>query len=265
MENIHTEQIMKIILNLGLEERQVAIYLAALQTGGGTITELARAGQIERSGIYYHIDNLIKHGLLRTMQRGRRNIYLPADPSQLKTIVEKLEQNLLKILPQLQTQYSREVSKSIVEYYEGVEEVDNFYDRVYELLVKLPAEENEIYVLGQSFRAISGANSKLLNYQPPKIQLNVKTKAILPKSQKSKDPKENAMDPYIVTRYNLPEAERRYIRDKYLYFGSFVITRNLIISYDAANLFFSITENKNMAATWRMFFEFIWEHLLVEK
>lgn len=260
MENNHTKQL-EFLQSLGLDERQGQIYLAALSTGGGTITELARAGQIERSGIYYHIDKLIGIGLLRTASRGQRTIYLPADPQQLKVLLSQKQEDLSKILPLMQDQFSREISKSIVEYYRGIEEADRFYDRLYDILKNLTKPGNEIMVLGQSYRQVSDVSERLEHYKKQPEKIDIKTRAVLAKSQKSKDPGENKKDPYIVTRFNLPEAEIKYLDDKYVYSAALIIMQDKIISLDPTNFFYSITENKVMAATWRMFFEFIWEHL----
>jgi hypothetical protein len=83
---------------------------------------------------------------------------------------------------------------------------------------------------------------------------------ILPFSQKSKIQSENRMDPYIVERFNLPIAEKKYIKDKY-YPSPVVIVGCKIVLFDYMNSIFSISENQNVAATWRMFFEYIWDSL----
>lgn len=261
MESIHNNRELFALKELGLHEKEALIYLAAISTGGATIADLAEAANIERTGIYYHIENLLEQKLLKTITQGKRTIYLPSDPDRLKKMSEERQKAFNNIFPGLEQRFSRQSGKSIFQYFEGKEEVSKFYDYVYRLLFNLKSPDNLIYVLGNSYKTATESNKEFLNFTPPAQKIDIITKAILPESQKSKKIEENVKDPYIVTRYNLPPAQLKYMSDKYKYPGSVVITGNKIIQYDFRNLIFSITENKNLAQTWRMFFELIWDHL----
>lgn len=261
MKKLHTSNQIPILKNLGLSEKEALIYLAALETGGCSIAELAQTAQIERTGIYYYIEKLIKQKLLKPVARGKRTIYLPADPEKLKDLSEILRNQFNRIFPTLQETFSQHGSKSFIEYFQGKEELNKFYDRLYQILCSLSPEENLVYILGTSYRNVVDTGPDFLNYTKPKNKINVVVKAILPKWQKSKDPKENAMDPYIVERFNLPRAQLKYIEDKYQYPGAIVVTTDRVIQIDYKNMTYSVTANKNLATTWRMFFEYIWHTL----
>lgn len=250
-----------ILTETGLSEKEAAIYLAALESGGSTITELARTAGIERTGIYYHLSKLLDKGLLKTTIQGKRSLFAPADPDRITQLVQQKQKDLLAIMPELQTKYLRTTAQPIVEYFQGTEEIDSFYDRVYGILRDLEGDDTLIYVLGNSYKTLMVANKAFHSYEKPEEQINIRTKCILPRSQRPKDGMPNLTDPYIVSRYNLPPAEIRYIADRYKYPGSLVITKNHTILYDFQNTFFSITQNANLAATWRMFFEYIWDTL----
>lgn len=254
---------LKVLSELGLDQKEALIYLAALETGGGTITELALHCHIERTGIYYHIEKLLASKLIKAVERGKRTYYLPADPERLKKIFEHKQQKFQDIFPGMEERFAKKTSKSIIKYYEGKEEVDKFYDDVYEILKKMGPPENTIYILGTSFYTIAKANKTFLNFKTPANQIDIHTRAILPFSRKSKSKDAKGMNdhPYITTRYNLPPAELKFITDKYLYPSSVVITSDHLILYDWQNLIFSITENKNNAATWRAFFELVWDNI----
>lgn len=255
---------LKILSELGLSEKEALIYLAALDLGGGSITQLAEFCHIERTGIYYHIQRLIDLKLIKTVELGKRTIYLPSDPERLKSIFSEKQKNFDQIFPQMQEQFSRDASKSIVRYFEGKEETGQFYGQVYDLLKSLPEEANTVYNLGSSYNIVVGTDPEFEIFEKPVEQLRIKMKSILPLSQKIDRPKGLEGHPYIVTRYNLPPAEIKYISDRYRYPGSLNITQNHVIMYDWRNLIFSITENKNNAATWRMFFELTWDNLPVK-
>jgi len=70
-------------------------------------------------------------------------------------------------------------------------------------------------------------------------------------------------EPGIKTKNAWHIRDKKYIPDKYIkeQIGTIVIARDFVSMVDYKNAFGSITENKNLANTWRMFFQFIWDHL----
>ena len=246
---------------LGLSKLEALTYLSALDLGQGNISELAENAGIERTAIYYHIDRLLEMGLLQSVESGKRTLYLPADPQVLKDLLKHKTDQLSAIFPKIDHQYSIATSRSITEYYHGRDEVTKYYDRMYELLAKLSPPDNVIYVLGVSYHKVSTQHEVFMHYKRPNHQIDIVTKCILPRSQKSPDPAENLKDPYIIERFNMPAAELKYISDKYAYPAPLVIINDIVCLIDFSKYYFSIIENANIATTWRMFFDFIWANL----
>lgn len=260
MEKFNTFSDKESLVEVGLNDKEALIYLAALKTGGGTISELSKAIHTERSGIYYHIDKLINLGLLKYNISGKRRVFTPADPANLKKILSQKQKELDKIMPDLSQLFSRQTSRSITGYYQGAEDVKHFYNLVYEKMTELKAPDNLIYMLGNAFRTIAKGNKSLAGFEIPKEKIAVEVRAVMPMSQRNSKTK-NAGDPYLVTRYNLPEAQIRFMSDKYKYPAAITLFNQWIAIFDYKNLMFSLTENKNIAETWRVFFEFIWGNL----
>ena len=258
MKNIDISKTTKILHQAGLSEKEAQIYIGALLRGGGTISELASAIDIERTGIYYHIDRLKSIGLLKQINRGKRRVFIPVDPVELKKAVENKQKQFQELFPKIEELFNRQNSKSIIEYYQGKDEIHDFYNRVYYYLSKLE-QGSLVYILGASYSAVTANTKELLRFDPPEKQLDIIINAILPKSQKSAKINGNIKDPYIVTRYNLPPAQIKFVSDKYSYPGAVAIFDDKIVLYDYKNMIYSITQNRNMAATWRVFFQFMWD------
>lgn len=260
MENIHKKGIINAIETLGLEPKQAKIYLAALEGGSATVAEIAHIAQIERTGIYYHIDELIRTGLLRVTQKGQRKLYMATDPSKLKAILDSKQAQLKKALPYLQAQYAQKSNKSIIQYFEGLEELENFYDNMQNNLYHLEEFNNTIHILGHNYSKVREHYESDLGSRAAKQQLPIVTKVIMPRSEKPRG-KDKMAQSFMTVRFNLPPAEYKFIEDKYSNQGSVGIIGNKIYSVDFQNRFASITENKNLASTWRNFFECLWEKL----
>ena len=250
----------KALESLGISFAEAAIYLSALDLGSASISELASNAKIERTRAYYHIEQMLDTGLLKTTTKGKRTYYIPADPALLKELQDKNTKKLEALYPKLEDQFDKESGLLSSEHFRGTEENDAFYDRMYELMSKIKAPNNVLYVIGTRYKTIDirYKHKDVSEFVPPKDQLNVITKCILPKSSKSKEPGGNKGDPYIVTRYNLPEAELRFISDKFAYPGAVVIMNDIIAFYDSMNFSYSIITSKNVARTWEMFFKYMW-------
>lgn len=261
MKSFDTSNDYKALEELGLSRAEALIYLSVLDLGQATISEIAGNAGIERTRVYYHIDTLKRLNLLSEVERGKRTLYLPADPKVLKQMLEHKKIMLDSLFPKIDRQYSLATSRSITEYYNGAENVQRFYARHYELIAEMEPPNNTLYILGTSFQKVTSASPAFMDFQVPKEQLNVISKCILPLSSKSKNPSDNLNDPYIIKRFNLPPAEIKYIADKYAYPGAVMIINDVICLIDYKNFNYSIIENANVAKTWMMFFSFIWDNL----
>lgn len=261
MKYFDTSNDYKALIELGLNKTEALIYLSALDLGQGTVSEIARNAEVERTGVYYHIETLLKNSLLQAVNKGKRTIYLPADPKILQQILEQKKTLLEHVYPKIDRQFSLISNRSISEYYFGVERARQFYDRLYQLLAQMKAPDNIVYVFGNSYKAISSRHDSFLDFQPPTAQIDIKMKCILPKSQKAKPPGTNRYDPYIVKRFNLPSADLKFIPDKYAYYAAVVVINNIICLLDYRNFSYAILENANVAKSWKAFFSFIWDYL----
>lgn len=261
MNNLHIISIKKTLIDLGLEAREADIYLATLKIGSGTIMEISRAGYIERTGIYYHLDRLIELGLLKMVNKGKRTVYLPTDPIKLKRLLQKKEKNLNQILPKLEKIFTKSAGKSVVSYYQGEEGLITLYEQLYKIASKL-AKENNYYIFGHSFDAYDALPDFFPKYIEKRSKLSVTTKIILPIDEKpSYKILNQTNNPEIIAKYNLHVPERRYLNREYGFRGTTFILDKYVASMDFENYFGTLIENQNLAQTWRVFFEFIWNHL----
>lgn len=262
MKSFDTSNDHEALEELGLSKTEALIYLSALDLGQGTVSQIARNAGIERTGVYYHIDTLIRLNLLSEVSRGKRTLYLPADPKILKNILEHKNRLLEGVFPKIDRQFSLVTSRSITEYYYGIDRAKDYYNRLYQLLSEMQAPNNIIYILGNTYREVSRSHDFFLDFVPPEKQIDIKTKCILPKSSKVKATNQSINDqPYLIKRFNLPFAEVKYIPDKYAYYAAVAIVGNIICLFDFRNFSYSILENANVAKSWRAFHSFIWDHL----
>jgi len=112
---------------IGLNEKQAKIYLACLELGETSIKEISKKSKVKRTTIYDFIDDMVNSGFIKQTIRGKKKIYIAADPDELKIIIKKKEALLAQILPQLNSISNTIKSRPKIWFYNGIEGLKEVY------------------------------------------------------------------------------------------------------------------------------------------
>lgn len=116
------------LLDFGLTEKEIIIYLSLLKTGPNTIMNLSRETGIKRSTTHNTVEELIKKGLVSQTNYGERRMVVAEDPKKLEFLMEqkrwemkKLEDNLPDIVSSIYNAVpkAKENTQMNVKYYTG--------------------------------------------------------------------------------------------------------------------------------------------------
>ncbi len=106
---------------IGLEEREIKVYLAVLELGESTVLPIARKANIKRTYCYDILDMLQKKGLVTYFEKNNRRRYTADDPTKLQDILKQRLDHFGQILPELRSIYNQPQDKPKVRFYEGKE------------------------------------------------------------------------------------------------------------------------------------------------
>lgn len=116
----------KDLLATGLNEKEIKVYIAALELGQATVQMISRRCGVNRATTYFIIDQLAKKGLMTSFVQGKKQLFSGADPERLahllaheKQVINDREEALKRALPELQALKLK--TKPVVRYYEGRE------------------------------------------------------------------------------------------------------------------------------------------------
>jgi sugar-specific transcriptional regulator TrmB len=120
----------KALKQLGLTEKEIKVYLSALELGPQPVQEIAKRAGVNRATTYVMIEQLTQHGLMSSFEKGKKRFFTAEDPEKLHNII-KSEQRELKekedlisnIMPDLRAVYSVAEHKPRVRFFEGAEGV----------------------------------------------------------------------------------------------------------------------------------------------
>ena len=127
--------IQDLIKKSGLDETESKVYLALLQLGPATVSEITQKAQITRTLGYHVLQKLGVYGLVdQTSSHGKKIVYSVEHPQRLVQFVKnkknKWERNLKEIeqgLPDLISSF-KIAEKPVIRYQQGVEGIKAIYE-----------------------------------------------------------------------------------------------------------------------------------------
>lgn len=142
------KKIQDFLLQLGFSEIEASIYESLLDNGGGSVKEVADHAGINRVTAHYHIENLIKKGLLTETRSGARRVLIAEKPERLEYLIDQKVEAAVKLkekFPDLvktikMVMPNTESDDVALKYYKGKVGVKQIYEEV------LQAKEIRAYV-----------------------------------------------------------------------------------------------------------------------
>jgi len=122
--------ILEQLKNLNLNATEAKIFLAIIEIGPASISDIAKRAQIKRPTAYYIIEELIKGGLIIKVPNGKRIFYQSVPPQNILDLLDKKRDNMQKILPELEALYRAKPGQPKVRYYEGKDGIFNLYKEI---------------------------------------------------------------------------------------------------------------------------------------
>lgn len=143
-----------VIEQLGYSPHEVAVYLAALELGGSTATEIAAKARLPRTTVNFIISGLQKKGLMNAYLQRRRKIWGAENPEKLLIALKENEAALRIVLPELQSLRHETGVKPTVRTYGGAQEIKQIMNDIVESKHNVSAIlswDDWIELLGKSY------------------------------------------------------------------------------------------------------------------
>jgi len=129
---------------LGLSEKESAVYLALLELGSATVAEIAEDAGIKRPTAYFVIEDLIKKGIV-SAAGGTVKHYIAEKPQKILTLQKSKLAQFEKVLPGLIELSQNQKQKPTVRMFTGTAGIRAVYEESL-----LQARRSEILSLGNA-------------------------------------------------------------------------------------------------------------------
>ncbi len=132
--SIQQQEIEKVLGQSGFSDKEVFVYMALLELGIGTVSEIARKAGIGRTYAYAILDGLAGKGLVSVSGKKPKQEYLAESPRNLVTYLEarlesdkKTVSSIKTLLPELISLHTVE-DRPKIRFYEGILGLKEVYE-----------------------------------------------------------------------------------------------------------------------------------------
>lgn len=130
----------KVLKNIGLNEKEIEVYLTNLELGAQPASTIARRVKIPRNTTRFILDTLVEKGIIKKSTKANTQFYTPEAPKNLTKLLEikrtsineKYDEQIKQLksaMSELKAKYKPETTKPKVKYYEGTEGMIKAYEQ----------------------------------------------------------------------------------------------------------------------------------------
>jgi len=121
-------EIESIIQSLGLNKKEVKVYLASLRLGPDTVNNIAKIAKLKRTTSYFVLEQLQDKAIASIKKTKKTTLFSVVRPKVLFERFKKQEKALEQVLPEIEKLYKEQLHKPKIEVFEGKEGVNLIYE-----------------------------------------------------------------------------------------------------------------------------------------
>ncbi|VVB60634.1 HTH-type sugar sensing transcriptional regulator TrmBL1 [uncultured archaeon] len=226
-----------VLKDIGLDDYEIKVYLALLQEGASAAMAISRKTKVERTTVYRVLESLIDKGLASFIVENEVKKFKAVEPEKLLVQLREKEEELKKVLPELNNLSKLKGTEPNIEIYRGLSGVKSMIRDILVLkkdYVTILAEK-ELDELSLFFRLFMKSIEKE----------NIHERALIKEGSRT---------------YKSKNTEIRYLPKNHRYSTGFGVCGNLVGIVLLAEPFLAIKiESKELADTFRSYFEILWK------
>lgn len=172
----------KYLKDIGLSDKEAAIYIALLSFDKALVTEISEKASIKRPTTYVILESLTKKGLVSESNIGKKTFYIAEPPEKLAMFVDRqihlLEENkksLDIVVPQLKSIQREQGEKPAVQFFDSKEGV---LSSNYTTFVKKVDDEPVYIIYSKDLVGDVFSEKEASEMRNKRISMGIKSKAI---------------------------------------------------------------------------------------
>jgi len=216
-----------VLQRMGLNSKEIKVYLITLELGTQPASVIARKVAIPRNTTRFLLDKLVEKGLIKKTTKANTQLYTPEEPKNLINLLERqrVDSNsvidakinqLKEVMAELETRYRPESTKPKVTFYEGDEGLTKVYEDT--------LTSSETIRSFASFEGMHGALPEYFkNYYRRRSENEIFIRSIHPDTPLARERTKNDKKEYRESRL-IPKDKYNFNPEIQLYDNKIVIT-----------------------------------------
>lgn len=146
----------KYLTGIGFGEKEVKVYISALELGEASVLQIAKKSRINRTTTYPILSALKDKGLVSVVNKGKKQLFFAESPEKISVFVdarirelESRKNDLPELVKELKVFENRRQNKPVVRFYEGDESLDTMLEEFVpedEKVVDPDNDQNKMYI-----------------------------------------------------------------------------------------------------------------------
>lgn len=232
---------------LGLNQKEASVFLACLELGPSTISDIARRADIKRTTVYNLIDPLLQKNILSKIPHKKSVLYRAEPPRHILTQLEERRRKFEHLLPQLESLYQSQGTKPRVQFHEGKEGIIKTYNEIFSTVHK-------IYAIGSMKDICSVVDrSTIVNLFGLLRKNGGKIYELLDNSEETKE--------YISADYHKGLGTNKILPDDFEIAIDMMIYKDTVAFFSLKSLIVVVIKDAAIAKSQLQYFKFIWKHI----
>lgn len=236
----------KILEKIGLTPNESKVYLALIEIGSASASEILQKTGLHRAVVYDLLERLQEKGLVSTAITNKKKYFEASNPSKLKDILNENQRELDNILPRL-LELSNFKSKLDIKIYKGKEGIKNVFE---DILRKKPKEWLSIGSSGETKKIIP---YYLEHFHKERVKEKIPVRGLMIENKSSKN--------RMTELTNLKYTQIKYLPENFVtptVINIYGETTTLYSTSEEKIPFIIMIENKNIAKSFKEYFDWVW-------
>ncbi|MFA7208696.1 MAG: helix-turn-helix domain-containing protein [Parcubacteria group bacterium] len=238
--------LVKLLEQTGFTQKEAEVYLALLELGRGTVTEIAKTTALKRSIIYVLLEGLIKRGYASELPDKKISVFQAIDPSLILFQLKTTTKNFSEMLPIFRTLCNKGKKRPKITYHETKEGIWKTYESF-----NLSSEAFFISSYERIGKHFPGAIEKWLEDYRKKL-IPIRGKHLVP---------HNPFELQVAKQLSANGQQARYLPGIPAFNMDFSLCENkLAITSLEDEPFIVVIESEELARSIRPLFEIAWDN-----
>ncbi|MEK6963313.1 MAG: helix-turn-helix domain-containing protein [Nanoarchaeota archaeon] len=232
----------QVLRELGFTENEVRVYLTLLDKGSLKAGSIAQLVHMNRGSCYHSLKQLMERGIVSHTWIGKIQWFQPIEPERLLDYVKEKEENIRRVLPELQARYKELPKTGRIKLFRGKRGIQT-------MLLDLLDKGRIVRAFGQENILVKTLPHFIPSFAKKKIEKGIKTKLILghPKEKKMMKKGANTEVRFFPMRIESPVNFSVYA-DRVLL---------MVLGDEPEGV---MIENVDAAKAYKQIFDFMWEN-----